>query len=82
MRERLAQFAHSQWSRWMKHLFSKGTLNKDGSWTMPKWAVDRWMLQMHTPYNDLSNQEKDSDRKEADGMLEVIASRKIMSSEH
>jgi len=72
MREKLAAFAHSQWSGWMKYLFSKGTFNGDGTWTMPAWAVKRWRNQMNSDYSDLSEQEKNSDREEADGMLKVI----------
>ena len=72
MREKLAEFAHNQWSGWMKYLFSKGAFNNDGSWTMPKWAVDRWVCQMNMKYEDLSEQEKNSDRKEADGMIEIL----------
>lgn len=72
MRERLAKLCHSQWSGWMRYLFSKGTFNDDGTWTMPKWAVDRWMRQMNTAYAELLDDEKDSDRFEADRFLEVI----------
>ena len=40
--------------------------------SIPKWAVDRWKRQMQTPYNDLSEEEKESDRKEADGMIAIL----------
>jgi SepF-like predicted cell division protein (DUF552 family) len=56
----------------MRHLFSKGTFNFDGSWTMPKWAVDRWTKQMDTEYCDLSKSEQDSDRDEAKGMIKIV----------
>ncbi len=72
MREQLAQLAHSQWSGWMEYLFSKGTFNDDGTWTMPAWAVERWKRQMTTEYADLSEPEKESDRTEADKFLAVI----------
>ncbi len=72
MREKLAKLCHSQWSGWMQYLFSKGTFNDDGTWTMPKWAVDRWTRQMYTEYADLSEIEKDSDRAEADKFLELV----------
>jgi len=72
MKEQLSELAHNQWSDWMKYLFSKGIFNEDGTWTMPKWAVDRWNRQMNTNYQDLSNEEKESDRNEADKMLEII----------
>ena len=73
MRETLAELAHEQWSGWMEYLFSKGTFNEDGTWTMPEWAVNRWVIQMGMPYNRLSEEEKESDRKEADKFLGVIS---------
>ena len=73
MRESLAELAHEQWSGWMEYLFSKGTFNEDGTWTMPEWAVNRWVIQMGMPYNRLSEEEKESDRKEADKFLGVIS---------
>lgn len=56
----------------MDYLFSKGVFNEDGSWTMPAWAVERWKRQAATPYAELSEPEKDSDRTEADKFLKVI----------
>ena len=75
-REALADYAHDAWSRWMTHLFKKSTSNKDGTVTIPKWAVDRWKRQINTPYNELSKSEKDSDRDEADKMLDTISGEK------
>lgn len=72
MREQLAELAHEQWSGWMEYLFEKGIFNKDGTWTMPRWAVKRWTCQMKTPFSQLSNEEKDSDRKEADRFIAII----------
>ena len=68
-REILAELAHAQWTGWMEYLFSKGIKNEDGTWTMPIWAVERWERQCKTPYADLSFDEKESDRKEADKFL-------------
>lgn len=73
MREKLADYAHRAWSGWTKYLFSKGTFNEDGTWTMPKWAVERWQRQMNTDYKDLPDSEKESDRKEADEMLSIVS---------
>ena len=72
MREKLAELAHEQWCGWMQYLFEKGTFNSDGTWTMPEWAVSRWVIQMGMPYNRLSKEEKESDRKEADKFLAVF----------
>jgi hypothetical protein len=72
MREKLAALAHDQWAGWMKHLFRKCQFNPDGTATIPKWAVDRWMRQMATDYDALSEDEKESDRREADRYLGIL----------
>ena len=72
-RETLAELAHAQWTGWMEYLFSKGTHNEDGTWTMPAWAAERWKRQAETPYADLSFDEKESDRKEADKFLLALS---------
>ena len=57
----------------MRYLFSKGTYNhKEGTWTMPAEYVARWDRQLNTPYLQLSEPEKDSDRAEADKFLSLI----------
>lgn len=72
MKEMLADLAHEQWSGWMRHMFGKGVFNKDGTWTMPARAVERWRRQMGTLYCDLPEEEKESDRREADKMLATM----------
>lgn len=76
-REELAAYAHEAWSGWMKYQFSKGYELFDESgkaigWVMPKDSFDRWRRQMNTPYADLPESEKASDRDEADKMLAII----------
>lgn len=71
-REQLAEYAHEAWSGWMRYMFDKAPVNADGTWTMPAWAVERWRRQMSTPYSDLPEEEKGSDRAEADSILSVI----------
>jgi len=71
-REKLAALAHDQWAGWMKHLFRKSQFNSDGTATIPKWAVDRWTRQMNADYSSLSEEEKNSDRTEADRYLEIL----------
>jgi len=71
-KETLAELCHEQWAGWMEYLFSKGTFHIDGTWTMPAWAVKRWMKQMETPYAKLSKDEQDSDRSEAEKFLALF----------
>lgn len=68
LRELFADLAHKQWSGWMEYLFSKC----DTNFTLPEWAVERWQRQMKTEYANLSEEEKNSDRDEADKMI-IIA---------
>lgn len=70
--EKLSDYEHDRWSRWQKHLFSKCIKNKDGSATIPKEYVDRWTRQINTNYDNLANIEKESDRKEALRILEIL----------
>jgi hypothetical protein len=71
-RELLAEYSHEAWSGWMKYMFSKAPINDDGTWTMPAWAVQRWQRQMNTPYSELPEEEKKSDRAEADNILAIM----------
>lgn len=68
-----ADVAHEQWSGWMKYVFSVCKKNPDGTATIPKWAVDGWTRQINTPYRDLSEKEKESDRIEARKYLKFMA---------
>jgi hypothetical protein len=71
LREKLAELAHNQWVGWMEYLFSKSK-QVDGCVVIPAWANERWHRQVATRYADLSEEEKDSDRSEADKFLAVF----------
>lgn len=74
-REELAEFAHREWSKWMKYLFSKCALPihpTQAGVIIPPQQIQRWTRQMNTEYKDLTEEEKESDRKEADEILKVI----------
>jgi len=73
VREALAAYAHEAWSGWMRYMWSKSAPNADGSLTIPAWAVLRWERQMNTAYTDLPESERESDRKEADAILVIVA---------
>lgn len=70
--EKLADIEHDSWSKWMNYLFAKSIKNEDGTYTIPKWAVDRWTRQLNTLYQNLNEEEKESDRKEARKFLDCI----------
>ena len=70
--EKLAEIEHESWSDWMRHVFSRGTFLPDGNFVMNTCDVDRWTRQMETPYSKLSEEEKDSDRREVKRYLRVL----------
>jgi dCMP deaminase len=72
LREELASYAHDAWSGWMRYLFLRSPQNEDGSVTIPEELVKRWHRQMYTEYSKLTTSEQDSDRAEADKILEKI----------
>ena len=71
-RELLADYAHRAWSGWMHYLFDKSTYNADGTVTIPADLVQRWTRQMTTQYINLPENEKESDRKEADEIIAIV----------
>lgn len=73
LREKLAAIQHEIWAHWMKYLFSVGAVRgKDGAHIIYPKSVQRWKRQMQTPYNKLSEEEKESDRHQADKVLAVV----------
>lgn len=72
-REALAAYAHEAWSGWMTYMLGKCEPQPDGTAIMPAWAVERWTRQANTAYADLPEDEKASDRDEADRMLRIVS---------
>lgn len=74
LREALADLEHDRWSRWQRYLHSKcsGVEGPMSGLLIHQDSVDHWERQIATPYAELSEREKDSDRKEADRTIEVI----------
>jgi hypothetical protein len=77
LREKLAVLCHEQWIGWMKYLFSKCSHEQLADCefmaaVIPVELIARWNRQIQTPYAELSEEEKESDRKEADKFLVLI----------
>jgi len=78
-KEKIAELCHKQWSGWMEYLLSKcfperGQFDKEtGNLVIPAWAVNRWKRQMITPHSKLSEEEKNSDRDEAERFLNLLS---------
>jgi hypothetical protein len=71
--EALASVEHERWSHWQRHLHEQCVPGVDGSLTIPPDLVRRWATQMNTPYAQLPEQEKDSDREQVQRYLPIIA---------
>lgn len=64
--EWLAEKQHEIWSHWMKYMFTKGDevgWAGEKGWLMPVMKITLWKRQMDTPYSELLEHEKESDRK-------------------
>lgn len=72
MVEPVASLVHDIWAEWMEYVFSKSKANEDFSYTIPSDLARRWIRQMITPYDDLSEEEKFSDRKIAKEIIKTV----------
>ena len=70
--EKGADLEHDRWARWQNYMFSKGQVGQDGVFHLPKEFVDRWFRQIATPYSKLSEEEKESDRRETRNYLPLL----------
>lgn len=62
LREQIAALSHEQWAGWTEWMLHRLTPEN----------IARWRRQINTPYSELSEEEKDSDRIEADKILALI----------
>ena len=69
LREELADLEHRQWAHWTRYML--GNLTPEN--------IERWKRQTETPYNDLSEKEKDSDREWANEVMTLQVQFKILT---
>lgn len=60
--ERLAALEHDQWAHWTRYLLAN----------MTRENVERWRRQIETPYAELSEKEKESDREWARKVVQIV----------
>lgn len=68
--EEMAAMEHTRWSKWQSYLHSKCIKNEDGSLTIPAGLVVHWERQISTPYSQLTEPEKEADRREVRPYIE------------
>ncbi len=71
--ETLAAVEHKRWSHWQRYMHNRGTRQADGSILIPADLVAYWEKQIATPYEALSDREKESDRDQVRKYLPLIA---------
>jgi hypothetical protein len=70
--EKLAAIEHDRWSHWQRYMHSKGISQPDGSLIIPAELISRWQKQIDTPYMELSEKEKESDREQVRKYVPLI----------
>lgn len=60
--EKLAELEHLQWTEWTRYMLNNLTEKN----------IRRWKRQLETSYKDLSEEEKQSDRRWARKVLDLI----------
>ncbi|RQR51270.1 hypothetical protein DIE21_15175 [Burkholderia sp. Bp9140] len=70
--EQLAAAEHERWAHWQRYMHSKALRNSDGSLTIPAELVSRWERLMKTPYAELTEDERQSDREQVQRYLPLL----------
>jgi len=60
--EELADLEHKQWAHWTRYMLRNLTPEN----------IARWEVQIETPYSELSEKEKESDREWARKVLKIF----------
>ena len=76
LREKLAAIEHERWADWQKWVHKQLVVHDDPDgkphWCLPPEVIDAWEAQIATPYSNLSEKEKDSDREQVDRYWHLI----------
>jgi hypothetical protein len=73
--EQLAAIEHERWSHWQRYMHEKAHRNDDGSLTLPAALVSRWERLMRTPYSQLTDEERESDREQVRRYITILQSK-------
>ena len=70
--EKLAEIEHERWAHWQKYVHDKCEHRSDGALVILPDLVAQWDRQIATPYCDLTEKEKESDREQVRKYLSTI----------
>lgn len=70
--DRLAAVEHERWAHWQQYVHDECQRTDDGSLVIPAGLVKRWAAQIKTPYTELSEAERESDRDQVRRYLPLI----------
>lgn len=70
--DRLAAIEHERWAHWQRYVHDQCVRQEDGSLVIPAELAARWEAQIETPYAELTEQEKESDREQVQRYLPTI----------
>ena len=71
--EALARVEHERWSHWQRYLHGQcEMLDGSGALRIPAHLVARWSRQTETEYDELSEEEKESDREQVRRYLPLV----------
>jgi len=65
--ERLAELEHDQWAHWTEYMLDNMTPEN----------IERWKRQIATPYSELSDKEKESDRSWAYKAAKIMCEHQV-----
>ncbi len=68
----LAAIEHERWAHWQAYLHEQCDRQEDGSLRIPADLVERWMRQIETPFGELSEEERESDRDQVRRYLPMV----------
>lgn len=68
----LARLEHERWAHWQSYLHSMCRKMPDGSLSIPSDLVSRWEIQINTPYENLTEEEKNSDKDQVRRYIPTI----------
>ena len=70
--DRLAAIERERWAHWQQYLHGQCQRTDNGSLVIPVELAKRWSAQIETPYAQLSEAERESDREQVRRYLRLI----------